>query len=436
MKTRILTLIVAGLLITLAALLAGCNEDTPTVPVTGASSTGAFDDMAPWFQEELAKANQVIKENGSIVPAEIAEITSGDLSIAFWPYTGTALHDSPMDPINVVFKGQASPLQIRQALLSLDGNRPEFPAMPPFTLPWTDAIGGDVQTTYLSEGGWEGCVIQLTLGEYAGLRVHLRLFGTSLSDGEGGTWTLGGAHFEMMIPGTSEHQVMSWELAEQVVMYDMARTGLLGAYPEPTGLINSAPSFRGIPPFIYNGLVTDESGMGPMLLTALEYPVEVQSADYPLPTDGQGTLFILGGALPVTADLHSTEVVIDYEQAIPRPLCSDGPYDWLWVTGPITFTTDVVVSLNGIYQYQSSYDAVLTAVPIDIETMQPVGLPFEAQVMGKQVGKAGADFRKVRSVDKRLAVEYGLPQVLLESLQVGSDDDLLYFLYESCFTAD
>ncbi len=367
-----------------------------------------------------------------MVPSEIVNMTAGGSDISFWPYTGTSLTDSPMDPINLVFKGEADPVQIRAALMSLDGDRTDvFPDMPPFNLPWTDALGGDVQTTYLEDGGWEGCVIQMTLGEYSGLRVHLRLFATGLDDGQGGTYTLGGAHFEMMIPGTSEHQVLSWEWAEAIVTYDLARTGLLAAYPEPTGMINAAPSFRTIPTFIYNPMVED--GMGQMLLTALGYPVEEQTENFPLPSDGQGTLLNLGGALPTTAGEYTYSVVIEYEQAIPRPVCSDGPYDWLFVTGPIVFNTHVQVTAQGRYVYDTTYDGLLNAVPIDIETFQPIGPPFFAQVSGEQGGLHNGARRKVKSMDRRLALQEGNPELFFDILQVGTIGTLGYKSFEKCF---
>ena len=437
MKTnrKILPSIGLCFMLGIAAFLNGCSDDNPTVPQNPENSTDSWASFEKLFEDAIDKNMEIIRQDGGVVPQEIAEVTAGQAGISFWPYTGTSLTDSPMDPINLVFKGQADPTQIREALMSLDGDRsPLFPDMPPFNLPWTDAVGGDVQTTYLQEGGWEGCVIQLTLGEYTGLRVHLRLFATGLNDGQGGTWSLGGAHFEMMIPGTSEHQVLSWELAEKVVKFDLARTGLLAASPVSTGQINATPSFRGIPTFIYNPLVEDP--LGQMLLTVLGYPVAAQTQDYPLPSDGEGTLLCLGGALPITADSYTNTVVIEYGQAIPRPVCSSGPYDWLYVTGPVTFSTTVHVNKDGRFQYKSTYDGLLNAVPIDISTFEPIGLPFDAQIMGKQNGKHGPNSRKVKSFDRRLALQEGEPELFFEILEVGSTGSLSYKAFERCFEAD
>ena len=92
-------------------------------------------------------------------------------------------------------------------------------AVPPFTLTWKDCIG-DVQSGYADEFGWTGGVVQVGLGDYESPRFHMRLFKV-------GNWTVANAHFEILIPGTADHQVLSWELAEQRVIADIMRTGQL-----------------------------------------------------------------------------------------------------------------------------------------------------------------------------------------------------------------
>lgn len=418
----------------LAIVVSGCSDNEITdLPKTSSGPKLLTIDQE--FDRAVDKGMNITWQDGTQVPGEIVNLTAGDSDLSFWPYTGTSLVDTAVDPINLVFKGEADPIQIREALMSLDGNRaPDFPDIPPFNLPWTDALGGDVQTTYVEDEGWEGCVIQMTLGEYAGLRVHLRLFATGLDDGQGGTYSLGGAHFEMMIPGTSEHQVLSWELAEMVVMYDLARSGLLTAEPAATGMINAAPSFRDIPTFIYNPLVDDP--MGQMLLTVLDYPVEYQSEGYPLPSDGQGTLLCVCDVGEITSGTWASSVEIEYDQAIPRPICSDGPYDWLYVSGPITFNTLVEVNEQGEYWYETSFDGVLNAVPIDIQTYQPIGQPFLAQVSGDQEGKHFASLRKVKSQDRRLALQSGNPEKFIDKLQVGTIGTVGYKALEMCLESD
>ena len=154
------------------------------------------------------------------------------------------------DPVNLVFTGAADPREIRNALLGLDGLRgAPFPPVFPFTCTWSDAIGG-LMAGYGESEGWGGTAIQLQCGSYGPIRFHLRLVKL-------GGLTIGNAHFELLIPGTTDHQVLSWELAEQLVTYDLARTGLLGAAPSATAIITTAPAHRAIPAVIYNLLPAD-----------------------------------------------------------------------------------------------------------------------------------------------------------------------------------
>lgn len=68
-----------------------------------------------------------------------------------------------------------------------------------------------MQTAYDARAGWVGSAIQLQCGDYGPIRFHLRLF-------EAGDYTLANVHFELLIPNTTEHQVLSVELAEQLVV--------------------------------------------------------------------------------------------------------------------------------------------------------------------------------------------------------------------------
>ena len=117
--------------------------------------------------------------------------------------------------------------------------------------------------------------IQLQCGDYGPIRFHLRLF-------EAGQYTLANVHFELLIPNTTEHQVLSWELAEQLVVADFARSGLLSAPPSLTAGINPAP-WREIPAQIYNGVPVP-------LRAAIRGPLGNVSAPVPIGSDGRATI--------------------------------------------------------------------------------------------------------------------------------------------------
>jgi len=339
----------------------------------------ACSDLTPTNPADAEKAGGAVARMDPAPPAEQATIDIAGTPVVFWPYTGTSFNGTPVDPINVVFAGEADPLQIRAALMALDGDRSAFgiPPIPPFNATWEDAVGGDVQTTCAVGGdGWVGSVVQLTLGEYGPLRFHLRLFRTGQQAG-GGAVTLGGAHFELNIPGTADHAVLSWELAEQIVMVDLVRSGLLGAAPAPTGLINAAPTFRTIMKEVYNGLP-------PQLVALIGGPAQPVSADVPLPSNGQGTLFRLAFAAPLVPGAWDDSVTLNYNQLVPRPFCSQGPGDYLLVTGPLEFTASSQLLPDGSFTSRNAFIGVLEAVPVDVSTGVPVvlGPAFRARVSG------------------------------------------------------
>lgn len=384
--------------------LGACERSEPLAPT-------------PETDDYFDKSLEIVYQYGNIMPAEQATIALGGEPLTFWPYTGVTFEDTPVDPINVVFAGQADPRQIRAALLALDGDRTAFgyPDAPPFNARWQDALGGDVHTACAVDGhGWQGSVVQLTLGDYGPIRFHLRLFRTGCSCASG-CWTLGGAHFELQIPGTTEHEVLSWEKAEQLIMVDMLRSGLLD--PDlpmlPTGPINATPSYRTIRMEIYNLLPPD-------LIEFIEGPPQPVSAPVPLPSDGQGTIFNLAGSAQVTPEQYTASAVIEFDQLVPRPFCSDGPGDFLLITGPVTFslTTEVDAALD--FRSRSDYIGELMAQPFDLSdgTPVPVGDPFPARVMGTQQVSLGAGNCRVLTLDRRFTREIDGPQILAVQLEV------------------
>ncbi len=401
------TLIGLVLLAATTVLITACSEETPLAPTVETSQDDGFFD----------KSLEIIFESGGAPPADLATVSLGADQLTFWPYTGTTYDGTPVDPINVVFAGQADPLQIRAALLALDGDRTAFgmPDIPPFNQSWLDALGGDVQTTCAPDGnGWAGSVIQLTLGDYGPLRAHLRLFRTGAELGDG-VWTLGGAHFEMQIPGTTDHQVLSWEIAEQIVIVDMMRAGLLDADVPmlPTGLINDAPSFRSIPVVIYNLLP-------PELVDLIDGPPQPVTEDVPLDSDGQGTIFNLATAAPVVTDDYTATTTVQFEQMVPRPFCSEGPGDYLYVTGPVDFTLNVRVNGNQHFSSRADYSGQIMAQPFDLSSGEPVpvGEPFLAKVSGRQQGSMSPHNSNILAIDSRLTREADGPQRFVEQLHV------------------
>jgi hypothetical protein len=301
-------------------------------------------------------------------PAGLITVSMGDQGLEFWPYTAENFSGSPQDPINLIFYGQADPRQIMAALMSLDGDRTAFgmPDQPPFNQTWHDAIGF-VQAGYGSDYGWVGGDIQLACGDYGPIRFHIRLFRM-------GAWTVGNAHFEVLIEGTSDHQVLSWEMAEQFVIADFMRSGLLD--PDvpiiPVGQINDSP-FRTIPLYIYNALPVELRGL-------IGGPLGDVTEDVPIATDGNAVILNLAGAVPVVPDKRVDEFVINYDIAMPRPFCAASEYDFVYVTGPVHLKQTVTVSQQGVYDMFFQAFGTLYVTPIDPSTGQPTGETYTAEV--------------------------------------------------------
>ena len=140
--------------------LAGCgNEDSPS-PVTGHQRL-----VGPGLTRVPAPTLDP-------VPVEQATFVVGETPLTIWPYAGGGPVEEPSDPVNLVFSGAARPIDIRAALLSLNGDRSAIglPPVFPFNARWSDATGG-VQTAWSADGGWSAGTIQLQLGSYAPMRI-------------------------------------------------------------------------------------------------------------------------------------------------------------------------------------------------------------------------------------------------------------------------
>jgi hypothetical protein len=302
-----------------------------------------------------------------IPPSGLVNISVGSNNLEFWPYTGENFTGSPQDPVNLIFYGKADPRQIMAALLSLDGDRSAFglPPVPPFNMTWQDAIG-DVQAGYGTGSGWVSGAVQLACGDYGPVRFHLRLFKL-------GAWTVGNAHFEVQIEGTTDHQVLSWELAEQFVIVDFMRSGLLDESVPiiPTAQINDSP-FRTIPAMIYNLLP-------PEIRDLIGGPIGDVVDDVPIATDGHAVIFNLAESVPVSPDSRVLDFVINFNQVIPMPFCSEGG-DYVYVNGPVHLVQTVSISNSGTYTMQFRASGDLSITPVNPITGEPIAPTLPAMV--------------------------------------------------------
>lgn len=375
-------LIWIGLVLILVAV--GCEKMTS--PLTDVSvSDGTESDQLDALVEVPPEIKAAMRDIRPLTaasyaaPGPLVTVAMADETLEFWPYTGANFEGIPQDPINLIFYGEADPRDIRAALIGLDGDRSgtPFPPVPPFTLTWKDCIG-DVQTGYASESGWTGGVIQVALGDYESPRFHMRLFKV-------GNWTVANAHFEVLIPGTADHQVLSWELAEQLVIADIMRTGLLDPVTPmvPVGTINDAP-FHTIPAVIYNGLPVE-------LRQLIGGPLGDVTEDVDIMTDGQALILNLASKTVCVQDRQDLDFVIHYNQTIPKPFCSSGPYDYVHVTGPVNMRQISIMTPAGNYMFGFVARGNLEVLPVNPMTGEPMGEPLSALVLEHHAGRLSSN---------------------------------------------
>jgi hypothetical protein len=339
-------------------------------------------------------------------PSDTVTVTLGGGSETIWPFTGNDFSGTPSDPINLIFTGTADPRTVRDILLGLNGDRTAFGLpLAAFNCTWSDAFG-DEQGAWAEAEGWQGGAVQLQCGSFDPLRFHLRLFR------EGG-FTLANAHMDLLIPGTTEHELLSWEVPEALVKADLQRSGFLTEPPSLTGVITPAPTYRAIRFRVFNGV--------PLPLRAvLGLPLTPQSADVPVANDGRATVLAVEHSFkPVQADLRSSFDVM-FNQVIPKPLCLTGPLDLVFVQGPVHFELRTHTNPSGFYERTGTATAQLSVTPVS-PTGVPIGPTAPAEAAEVHRGMITGNTSEVRFYTLRL-VDSDPVQSLVTNLAVGQND--------------
>jgi hypothetical protein len=240
---------------------------------------------------------------------------------------------------------------------------------------------------------------------------------------------VGGTHFDLLIPNSAEHQVISWELAQQMVVIDMMRTGRL--HPtmpmQPTGMITPVPSFRTIPAILYNALPASLRSLigGP--------PVPV-NADVPIPNDGVATILNVASRAPVLAGSFEEAFTLPFDIVIPRPFCAKGPLDIVYLKGAVRITNQTLVTPGGVYRSNGSAYGELQVTPIDAMTGLPSGPPFTALVENIHITGIGDRGPFVNAIVKRIALPPATEEngSLITHLVVGPSEGAHFTLRERC----
>ena len=311
------------------------------------AGAGACDDRPALVEPEAPPVTSAAEE--AALAAPFTDLVVRDIagsSLTFWPYTGrTPTIGDAADPINLILVGDADPRTIRDRLLGLSGDRTPFgfPNATPFNCTWGDAIGSP-QAVWTEPFGWSGSVIQLECGDYESLRIHARLF-------RAGDVTLVGVHLDLLIPGTTDHDVISWELPRLLTALDLQRIGGTAVGVAPA--ITQAPTYRAMNPFVLAGIQANEPALYALLRQVHNkgLPVSIDAAGN-LQNDGHAPIFSIP-AIPGNggggAEISRQTIEIDFDQTIPRPFCDGDGQEFLQVVGPVTLTQTVMTTPSGNY---------------------------------------------------------------------------------------
>ncbi len=352
-------------------------------------------------------------------PAGMVSVSAGGANLELWPWTGRDLSGEIADPMNILFMGDVDLVSLRAALMSLDGNRMGygFPASFPFNCTWTDAHG-ETQSAYSTGNGWVANPVQLQCGSYDLLRFHIRFF-------DAGDWVMAGTHFDLLIPNTAEHQVISWELAQQLVFVDFLRSGLLDlTAPFSFVSVNVPGAVQAIPAALYNGIPDP-------LKIAVGLPPGPTTVDVPIPNDGLATILNLGTRAPVPANETVSDFTMNFNQVIPRPFCSQGPIDYVLLQGPLRLTTRTRVNGRGMLETHNTLRGELDVTPFDILTGMPSGPTFRAQISEIDNTSVSPNGSRVNAVLQRKALPPGVGQ--LKTHLVTGPNGAAHFTYsEKC----
>lgn len=283
----------------------------------------------------------------------------GDTVRRLWPFTTADLTGESRDPVNLILTGRADPRQLRAALLTLDAAR--RPAQVTTGVPprctWRDAMG-DVHAAYGEPAGWAGSAIQLACGPYDSVRVHVRFFAL-------GAYTVAAAHLEVPLPGTADHQVLSWEVAEAFVADELARAGLMDATPGSTPPIHPEPTYRNIPRAIHRTLPGPLRDLVPGTVPG----------DVGIPTDGRATVLTIARAVEPRLGVIPQHLTIHYDQVVPRPFCAPRT-EVVRVSGPVRLRQEVRVTAAGDHTVEFAARGRLDVVPFDPVAGLPTGSPY------------------------------------------------------------
>jgi hypothetical protein len=136
-----------------------------------------------------------------------------------------------------------------------------------------------------------------------------------------------------------------------------------------------------MPYYVHNALPL---GLRALLELPLQDTDPAVSATVPIPSNGEATVLeVRPSFVPLQSDTR-TEIVVDFNQGIPKPFCNDGT-QFLWVRGPVHFAVRVQLNPSGRYLRTVIISGLLSVTPIS-PSGQPTGPTVQAVVSERHRG--------------------------------------------------
>jgi hypothetical protein len=121
-----------------------------------------------------------------------------------------------------------------------------------------------------------------------------------------------------------------------------------------------------------------------------ELPVELRALiggplgdvtdDVPIETDGHAVILNLTGRENRKPGTTHHDYTINYGQVIPKPFCSSGPSDYVWVAGPVHLKQTVRQTPSGTITMDFHARGELSVTPVNPLTGDPIGETMTAFV--------------------------------------------------------
>jgi hypothetical protein len=138
-----------------------------------------------------------------------------------------------------------------------------------------------------------------------------------------------------------------------------------------------------------------------------------------------------------TAEERAQDMTVLFDQTIPKPFCSSGPYDYVYVTGNVNLSQTTILTEDGRFQMSFQAQGQLNVQPVNPISGEPVGDPMTAIVREHHFAQLGDGYANAASWLFQQLQPMSDPAAgrLFRRLAVGQPGTEAFRETESCATA-